>query len=149
MESKDTYNSLINFLIGKWDNVSFEVSDGKPIKTESYPETMIGKSKHVITITAHGYKEGKDLTRDMNLEISDGQIKMAQVDFSAEGSVEGNVYYLKGNHEDVEFRFRLYTMGDKYVFHRETWKDGMAQQVDMSYLIRKTKEREYYGIKKT
>jgi hypothetical protein len=28
-------------------------------------------------------------------------------------------------------------MGDKYVFHRETWMGGKVEQVDMSFLVRR------------
>jgi hypothetical protein len=132
-------NDLVSFLAGKWDNVSFEVADGKPIKREAYPETMVVKDADTLRITAHGFRDGKDLTKDMRLEVQGNEVTMVQGSFSAKGTREGNVYSLKGKWEDTEFRFRLYTMGDKYVFHRETWKDGKIQQMDMSYLIRKGK----------
>lgn len=138
LEAKENkYNDLVKFLIGKWDNVSFEISNGKPVKREAYPETMTGNSEHVLTITAHGFKDGKDLTKDMNLEVIGDKIIMSQGSFKAEGKKEANTYSMRGVHKDTEFRFRLYAMGDKYVFHRETWKDGNIQQIDMSYLIRK------------
>lgn len=129
-------NELVRFLTGKWDNVSFEIADGKPIKREQYPEMMLTKSEHVLTIRAHGYRNGKDLVKDMELELKGDNVKMAQGGFVATGKREGNVYSLKGNHKDNEFRFRLYTMGDKYVFHREIWKGGVVVQVDQSYLVR-------------
>jgi hypothetical protein len=130
-------NDLVGFLIGKWDNVSFEVSDGKPVKREAYPETMVMKDADTLTITAHGYRDGKDLTKDMHLAVRGNEVTMSQGTFSAKGTREDNVYSLRGTFEGTEYRFRLYTMGDKYVFHRETWKDGKIQQMDMSYLIRK------------
>lgn len=129
-------NDLVNFLAGNWDNVSFEVADGKEIKREAYPETMVVKSEHVLTITAHGFRDGKDLTKDMNLELIGDNITMSQGPFKAIGKREGNVYSLVGKNGDDELRFRLYTMGDKYVFHRETWRGGKIQQIDMSYLTR-------------
>ncbi|WP_412471909.1 hypothetical protein [Halobacteriovorax sp. RT-1-4] len=137
MRTKELYNPLVGFLIGEWDNISFEISNGKEVKREVYPETMVGKSEHVITITAHGFRDGKDLTKDMCLEVKGEKVIMSQGPFRAEGIVKGNVYYLEGKHEDMIFKFRLYTMGDKYVFHRETWKNGNIQQMDMSYLVRK------------
>jgi hypothetical protein len=130
-------NDLVNFLTGKWDNVSFEVSDGKPIKREAYPETMVAKDAHTITITARGFRDGKDLTKDMRLELRGNEVTMSQGSFTAKGKREGNLYTLTGTHSGSEFRFRLYTMGNKYVFHRETWKGGAVEQVDMSYLVRK------------
>lgn len=130
-------NDLVRFLTGKWDNVSFEISSGKPIKKEAYPETMTIKDANTITITAHGYKDGKDLTKDMQLEIKDNSVTMTQGEFVATGQREDSVYSMIGFFQGTEFRFRLYTLGDKYVFHRETWKNGKIQQIDMSYLIRK------------
>ena len=81
--SKD-YNELVDFLIGRWDNTSFEVSDGNSIKREDYPETMVGKDQHTITITAHGFKDGNDLTKDIRLEINGNTIVMSQGSFRAE-----------------------------------------------------------------
>ncbi|MEK6706675.1 MAG: hypothetical protein AABZ06_12895 [Bdellovibrionota bacterium] len=130
-------NELVQFLTGKWDNVSFEISDGKPVKNEAYPETMIIKDADTLTITAHGFRDGKDLTKDMKLELRGDELTMSQGSFVAKGKREDKVYTLKSLFQGTEFRFRLYTLGDKYVFHRETWKDGKIQQIDMSYLTRK------------
>ena len=130
-------NDLVQFLSGKWENVSFEVADKKEIVREAYPETMVVKDFDTLTITAHGYKDGKDLTKDMHLELRGDDVTMKQGTFVAKGKREGNVYMLKGIENKMEYRFRLYTMGDKYVFHREVWSDGKVQHVDMSYLIRK------------
>jgi hypothetical protein len=130
-------NDLVNFLSGKWDNVSFEISDRKPIKREAYPETMVIKDFDTLTITAHGFRNGKDLTKDMKLELRGNEIIMSQGSFVAKGVREDNLYSLKALYEGTEYRLRLYTLGDKYVFHRETWKNGKILQVDMSYLTRK------------
>ena len=130
-------NDLVKFLTGKWDNTSFEISSGIPIKKEEYPETMIVKDADTLTITAHGYRDGKDLTKDMRLEVRGKKVTMSQGSFKATGTREDSVYSLRGEFEGEEYRFRLYTLGDKYVFHRETWKDGKIRQVDMSYLVRK------------
>lgn len=129
-------NELITFLAGKWDNVSFEIENGRLPKREAYPETMIPKDEHTLSITAHGFRDGKDVTKDMRLELNGDKIIMSQGPFRAEGKREGNVYSLKGIFDGAEFRFRLYTIGDKYVFHREIWKDGKCLEVDMSYLVR-------------
>jgi len=130
-------NDLVTFLSGKWDNVSFEISDGNSIKREAYPETMLIKSFDTLTITAHGYRDAKDLTKDMHLELRGNVVTIRQGSFVAKGTREGNLYSLKGEAEGTEYRFRLYTLGDKYVFHRETWRSGQVTQVDMSYLSRR------------
>ena len=130
-------NELVQFLAGKWDNISFEISNGKPVKKEEYPETMLIKDDDTLTITAHGFKDGKDLTKDMHLEVSGDSVTMSQGAFKATGTREDSVYSMKAIFEGMEYRIRLYTLGDKYVFHRETWKNGKIQQIDMSYLLRK------------
>ena len=130
-------NDLVSFLNGKWDNVSFEITNGKPIKRESYPETMVIKDSDTLTITAHGFRDGKDLTKDMQLTVRGDKVTMHQGNFTANGTRENNLYSMKGQSDGAEFRFRLYTLGDKYVFYREIWCGGKVEQVDMSYLIRK------------
>jgi len=133
---KSEPNDLVRFLEGKWDHVGFVISNGNPIKKEKYCETMIIKDVNTLAITAHGFKEGTDLTKDMYLEISGNAIRMKQGDFEATGTCEDAVYSMKGISDDTEYRFRLYALGDKYVFHRETWKGNKIQQIDMSYLVR-------------
>lgn len=130
-------NDLVKFLAGKWENTSFEVLDGKPVKKEEYPETMVIKNENTVTITAHGYRDGKDLTKDMRLEVVGDKAVMSQGSLTSKGHREDNVYYFSGTQDGTEYRFRIYAMGDKFVFHRETWKGGKIQQVDMSYLVRK------------
>ncbi len=130
-------NELVKFLEGKWDNISFEISDGKLVRKEEYPETMQVKDTDTLTITAHGIRDGKDITKDMHLEVRGKSVTMSQGPFKATGTREDSVYSMVGVFEGTEYRFRLYTLGDKYVFHRETWKDGKIQQIDMSYLVRK------------
>lgn len=133
----DGPNDLVKFLAGEWEDVSFEISDGKPVKRESYLETMLVKDKDTLTITAHEYRDGKDLTRDMHLVVRGHYALMSQGESICKGHREGNVYYFKDKEKDKEYRIRLYTMGDKYVFHREIWVNGQIQEMDMSYLLRK------------
>jgi hypothetical protein len=136
---KKVPNDLVSFLQGKWDNVSFEIENDRAVKREAYPETMVIKDEKTLTITAHGFRDGKDVSKDMTLEINGNEVLMTQGPFRAVGRRENNVYSLKGTIKGLEMRFRLYTMGDKYVFHREIWKDGKCTQIDMSYLTRTTK----------
>ena len=136
-QSSEQANDLVSFLAGNWDDVSFEISDGKPIKKEAYAETMVIKDRDTLTITAHAFRDGKDLTKDMTLVVRGHRATMKQDNFLAEGHREGDLYCLKGKAEGKEYRLRLYTMGDKYVFIREIWIKGKVEQVDLSYLIRK------------
>lgn len=133
-------NEIIIFLEGKWHNFSTFVANGNPVISEDYRETMVIKNDTTLSITAHGYLDGKDLTKDMILILEGDKIIMKQGGFIATGKNEGNVYYLKGNHEDTEYRFRLYTMGDKYIFHNEVWKNGIVHEINMSYLLRQNME---------
>jgi hypothetical protein len=130
-------NDLVKFLAGEWENVSFEISDGKPVKRESYLETMVVKDKDTLTITAHEFKDGKDLTKDMHLIVRGRHATLSQGTFIAKGKRHGNVYCFEGKENGKKYRLRVYTMGDKYVFHREIWSNGEIQQMDMSYLCRK------------
>lgn len=129
-------NEIVSFLEGKWHNYSYILSNGKPVAKQDYKETMRIKNDSVITITAHNFKDGKDLTHDMILILKNDSIVMQQGSFTATGTREGNVYYLKGFAQGKEYRFRLYTMGDKYIFHNEVWADGKIEMMNMSYLIR-------------
>lgn len=129
-------NDLVSFLEGKWHNFSYFISDNNPVTKQDYKETMVVKNDTTLTITAHNFKDSKDLTHDMILITNKDRIVMQQGDFKATGTREGNVYYLKGNSEGKEYRFRLYTMGDKYVFHSEVWQDGKIEMINMSYLVR-------------
>jgi hypothetical protein len=58
-------NDLVSFLSGKWDNVSFEIENGRHPKREAYRETMIPKGEHTVSITAHGFRDGTEVTKDM------------------------------------------------------------------------------------
>ncbi|MGM0552086.1 MAG: hypothetical protein ACQESW_13490 [Bacteroidota bacterium] len=129
-------DDIVSFLNGKWHNYSFFIADGNPVGKQDYRETMKRKNDSTLTITAHGYKEGEDLTRDMFLVEEDSTIVMRQGNFEAVGKREGNVYYLKGEAGDKEYRFRLYTLGDKYIFHSEVWAEGKMEMMNMSYLER-------------
>lgn len=135
-DSNQKPNEIVSFLEGKWHNNSIFVSYNKAVSKQDYKETMHIKNDSTLTITAHNFKDGKDLTKEMLLIIHGDKIIMQQGNFKASGKREGNVYYLKGTFEDKEYRFRLYTMGDKYIFHNEVWTDGKMEMMNMSYLER-------------
>ena len=78
-------NQLVSFLEGKWHNYSTFISDNSAVKQENYKETMRIKNDTTITITAHEFKGGEDLTRDMVLIIDSGKVVMKQGDFVATG----------------------------------------------------------------
>lgn len=76
---------------------------------------MFPKDADTLVITAHGFKKGQDLTKDMRLEVKGNQVTVGQESFKASGTREDAVYSLKGVVDSTEYRFRLYTLGDKYV----------------------------------
>ena len=129
-------NELVKFLEGSWHNYTISIGPGVPVEKDDYAESMQIKDKETIMITAHKYKDGEDLQRDMKLILNENEIIMRQGNFEARGKKEGNVYYLKGVQQGKEYRFRLYTLEDKYIFHSETWKDGKVEHINMSYLVR-------------
>ena len=135
-QSNTKQNELVGFLEGNWKNVTISIKEGVPVKIEKYAETMMVKSANVITIIAHGYNNGRDLTRDMQLILNGDQIEMKQGDFLAKGHREGNGYYLRGEYKQAEYRFRLYTLGDKFVFQNEKWQNGKLLKIEISYLKR-------------
>ncbi len=135
-EKNSNANELLGFLEGKWQNHSFIISEGIPVKVEEYSETMKIKDLQTLTITAHGFQEGKDLSKDMEFTLNGNEVAMRQGDFVARGEKVGNVYYLRGKHGEKEYRFRLYTLGDKYIFQSEEWEAGKVTNINMSYLVR-------------
>lgn len=137
LHQKNSPNELVRFLKGNWHTFSYSVANGQPIEEQDYHETMVIKNDSTLTITAFEYLDGQDITRDMILVVGSDRVVMRQGSFEAVGHKEGNAYYLKGFHGEIEYRFRLYTLADKYVFHREVWNDGKITHIDMSYLLRK------------
>lgn len=134
--SEKKANEIVSFLSGEWHNFSYFIAENEPVQQQDYRETMAIKNDSTLMITAHEYKEGNDLTRDMTLLINKDIITMRQGDFSATGNREGNVFYLKGDSGGKEYRFRLYLLGDKYIFHSEVWAGGKMEMMNMSYLLR-------------
>lgn len=129
-------NEIVSFLEGEWHNYSIFVSNDNAVSKQDYKETMQIKNDSTLTITAHNFRDGENLTKDMVLIILEDSIVMQQGYFKASGKREGNVYYLVGFHEDKVYKFRLYTMGDKYIFHNEVWANGKMEMMNMSYLVR-------------
>lgn len=129
-------NELVSFLEGTWHDYTVYMAKGTPVDRQNYTETMSIKNDSTLTITAHNYKDGKDVTRDMILVIDNDNVVMRQGNFEATGRREGNAYSLTGYADNKEYRFRLYMMGDTYIFHSETWGDGNIEAMNMSYLVR-------------
>ncbi len=136
INAQQNANELVKFLEGKWHNHSYIIENDKEVVAHDYKETMEIVDSVNLSITAHGIKNGENLTKGMTLIVQKDSVTMKQGPFEARGIKEGNVYYLTGNYKAQEYRFRLYTMGDKYIFHSETWHNGKIQSMNMSYLTR-------------
>ena len=135
-DSEESPNELLSFLEGKWHNYTTTISGGRQVNKTDYKETMHIKNDSTLTITAHKYKNGQDLTRDMTFIFDRDSVVMKQGGFKASGIRKSNVYYLKGIAGDKTYLFRLYTMRNKYVFHSETWSGDRITSINMSYLLR-------------
>lgn len=108
-----------------------EILGGRPITKRAFPESFKSKDQDTLIVQAHG------VAKEMHIKVRGEKVEMSLGGSEFSGHVEGNTYYLKGKLEGSEFRFRLYTIQDKYMFQRETWVDGKIQQIDMAFLQRK------------
>jgi len=123
-------------LEGNWVTRDVIVTPNQEVKVEEYMEIMKVKDSETITITALGIDKGKDVTRDMVIRLVGDKVVLSQRDFSAEGVKKGNLVSLKGIYGDLVFNFRLYLLGDKYVFQKDVWRGSEIVEVQMSYLLR-------------
>jgi hypothetical protein len=138
-EGRGKANEIIEFLEGTWVTRDVTLTSNKEVKVEEYKEVMKIKDSETIRITALGIDKGQDVTRDMVIRLDCDKVVLSQRDFSAEGVKKGNLVSLRGAHDDLVFDFRLYLLGDKYVFQKDVWKGGKIVEVQMSHLLRLSK----------
>ena len=131
-------NEIIRFLIGAWKTNDVMVSVNKEVQTKSYTEAMKIKNQDSVTITAYGYDNGKNLTRDMTIEMGD-QVTLRQGNFFASGHMHANAVTLRGAQDGRQYEFRLYFMEDKFIFQRDVLEKGKIVEAQMSYLERLSK----------
>ena len=115
------------------------VTPDQEVKVEEYQEIMKVKDFETITITALGLDKGKDVTRDMVIRLVGDLVVLSQRDFSAEGVKKGNFVSVRGAYGDLVFDFRLYLLDDKYVFEKDVWRGNKIVEIQMSYLLRRSK----------
>ena len=115
------------------------VTPNHEVKVEEYEEIMKIKDSETISITALGLDKGKDVTRDMVIRLVGDKVVLSQRDFSAEGVKKGNFVSVRGIYGDLVFDFRLYLLDDKYVFQKDVWRGSKIVEVQMSYLLRRSK----------
>jgi len=136
VEDRRRANEIVEFLEGTWVTRDVTVIANEEVKVEEYEEIMKVKDSETITITARGIDKGKDVTRDMVIRLVGDKVVLSQRDFSAEGVKKGNFVSLRGASGDLLFDFRLYLLGDKYVFQKDVWRGSKIVEVQMSYLLR-------------
>ena len=129
-------NEIIAFLEGEWWNVDITVSEDGKVTLNEYRELMTVKDSRTITVTAFEIKDGVDVTKDIVIEVHGDSVVMAQEDFEAFGRKEGNRIILEGVHDTYRIEFRLYLMGDTYIYQKDVWEQGRIIQSQMSYLQR-------------
>lgn len=128
-------NEIVRFMEGRWTTTDIIVVPGKTIQQKKYIEIMKIKSPDTLTITAEKFENGKDLTRDMTIELGD-KVSLKQGDFVATGSREGNAIMLSGALDNRTYNFRIYLMKDKFVFQRDVLEHGRIVEAQMSHVIR-------------
>ena len=129
-------NEIIRFLEGTWTTRDITVVEGSGVTFESYVEEMKIKDPETVSITAFAYDKGKDMTRDMSIEIN-GEVVLKQGNFSARGSKKGNCINLSGKEGDRIYNFRIYLLDDKFIFQKDVLKNDIVVEAQMSCLVRK------------
>jgi hypothetical protein len=132
-------NEIVEFLEGTWVTRDVTITPSKEVKVEEYKEVMKIKDSETVSITALGIDKGRDVTRDMVIRLDGDRVVLSQRDFFAKGVKKGNLVSLRGTHDGLVFDFRLYLLGDKYVFQKDVWKGSKIVEVQMSHLLRLSK----------
>lgn len=128
-------NEIIRFLNGTWKARDVLITADKDTQNKEYTEIMKIKDADTLTITAVGYDDGRDLTRDLTIELGKGVV-MRQGTFTANGTKDANCISLEGFQDSRTYRFRLYLLGDKFIFQRDVIDSGNLVEAQMSYLTR-------------
>ena len=139
VEDKRRANEIVEFLEGTWVTRDVTVTSDREVKVEEYVEVMKVKDFETVSITALGLDKGNDVTRDMVIRLLGDRVVLSQRDFSAEGVKKGNFVSVRGDYGDLVFDFRLYFLDGKYVFEKDVWRGSKIVEVQMSYLLRRSK----------
>ncbi len=129
-------NEIILFLEGEWWNVDITISGDGDVTLNEYREIMVIKDHQTLTVTAFEIREGNDITKDIVIKLDGDSVLLAQDGFEARGVKQGNFVSLSGFHDGIEIRFRLYLMGDTYIYQKDVWENGRVVQSQMSYMQR-------------
>jgi len=139
VEDRRRANEIVEFLEGTWVTRDVTVTSDREVKVEEYVEVMKVKDFETVSITALGLDKGNDVTRDMVIRLLGDRVVLSQRDFSAEGVKKGNFVSVRGDYGDLVFDFRLYFLDGKYVFEKDVWRGSKIVEVQMSYLLRRSK----------
>ncbi len=129
-------NEIVQFLEGEWWNVDITITEESGVRLNEYREMMVVKDDQTLTVTAYKIKEGQDVTKDITIKMTGDSVTLAQEGFEAHGVKTGNFISLSGTAGDFRIEFRLYLMGDTYIYQKDVRKDGEVIESQMSYLER-------------
>jgi hypothetical protein len=129
-------NEIVQFLEGEWWNVDITITAESGVKLNEYREMMVVKDDQTLTVTAFKIKEGKDVTKDITIKMAGDSVTLAQEGFEARGVKTGNFVKLSGASGEFSIEFRLYLMGDAYIYQKDVRKGDDVIESQMSYLQR-------------
>jgi len=129
-------NEIVQFLEGEWWNVDITITEETGVRLNEYREVMVIKDDQTLTVTAFKIKEGQDVTKDITIKMNGDSVTLGQGDFEAHGVKTGNLVSLSGKAGDFIIDFRLYLMGDTYIYQKDVHKGDEVIESQMSYLER-------------
>ena len=129
-------NEIVQFLEGEWWNVDITVTEESGVRLNEYRELMVIKDDQTLTVTAFKIKEGQDVTKDITIKMAGDSVTLAQEGFEAHGVKTGNFVSLSGTSGEFVIEFRLYLMGDTYVYQKDVRKGDEVIESQVSYLER-------------
>jgi hypothetical protein len=127
-------NPVVKFLSGGWQNQTYIVHSTAGVDSSSYREEMKAVDQHTLSITAFDYPGKGDITREMRVEVLENSATLSQGPFVAKGVVKANMLELTGELDKKMYVLRLYMLGERFVFHREVWAEGVVESTDFSWL---------------
>ncbi len=129
-------NEIVQFLEGEWWNVDITITEESGVRLNEYREMMVVKDDQTLTVTAFKIKDGQDVTKDIIIKMDGDSVTLAQGDFEAHGVKNGNFVSLSGRTADFVIDFRLYLMGNTYIYQKDVRKGDDIVESQMSYLER-------------
>ena len=129
-------NAIVSFLQGKWHCDNIEITP-QGVNRSSYEETMTIKDANTLSITAHDFRDGEDLKKDMRIEVDGEEVVMSQGDFTAKGTYFGNRAQLvnpdyQGHRIEIHLRF----IADTFIYQMDVLKEDDVVRCQFSYLNR-------------